>query len=351
MEYSCKCCKREFGENRIKYEYHCTTASHKRKQTTMKAEMTPTDYLMAMVKTLTQQVQDLSGGSAGVVVKRESDKPLSFNEIIRKKLYTQEQVIDRKNTDMLLPSKSWTRFLTSAYKYNRKQKIISYSYKPIEIAANLLLTKFYETPQELLPIIVLNNSSGRKKNIAYYYGDSIFNVRTDIVKRRNIDLYSRIDMYLYKAFAQPWLEDKLKEIYRSLPIEIKNKVHYHSIDDNNISFLDFKCTCSDNMHSKCYRDLLFDEEDLKVYRYKNRELKNIDGGTFTLNDNEFVEFVQEFIDHIENHDYGYVYNEYRENRDLMSFDTASEECRYEIVDEVFNLVCKRCLFKKCDEDA
>jgi len=351
MEYSCKCCKRDFGENRIKYEYHCTTASHKRKQTTMKSEMSPTDYLMAMVKTLTAQVQDLSSGSGGSVVKRPSAKPLSFHEIIDQKVYTIEQVIDRKNTDMLLPVKPWIKFIFSAYKHTRQQKFVSHSYKPLETAANLLVTQFHETPQELLPILVLNNDRGRKKKIGYYTDGAMFNVKTDIVKRGNIELYNRIDMYLYKAFTQPWLEDKLKEIYRSLPIEIKNKVHYHSVDPDTISFLDFKCTCKDNMHSKCYRDLIIDDADIKVWRYKDRDLKNMDGGIFKFNEDDYYEFVQELVEHIENHDYGYVYNEYRENRDNATFDSISEESRYEIVDEVYNLITRRCLFKKCDEDA
>jgi len=352
MEYSCKCCERDFGENRIKYEFHLTTSGHNKKQNLAKSEMSPTDYLMDMVATLKKQVQDLSGGGGGAaIIKRPSKKPLSFTKIITDKIYTIEQVVDRKNTDMLLPEKSWTKFIYSAFTNQTRQKYISHPYKPLETAANLLLTKFYETPQELLPIVVLNNDKGKNKKIAYYYSDGTFQVKTNIKKRRNVELYARIDFYLFKAFAQTWLEPKLKEIYRSLPIEIKNKVHYHTTDGNQISFLDFKCTCTDNAHSKCYRDMLVEDEDYKVWRYKDRELKNIDGNDFRLVGDDYFDFVQDFVDHIENHDLGYAYNEYRENRDIVSFDKDSEDSRYTVVDDVYDLITKRCLFKKCDEDA
>ena len=342
MQYSCKSCNRNFGENKIKYDYHVTTNSHKRKDVKKQSDMSPTDYLVDMVNTLKQQISDLSNGGAA----KRTTSPYDWNNIIQNKLYTIDQIIERKNTNLLLPKTSWSKFISSSAKHNNKQKYISTKYLPLETAANLLISKFYDTPQELLPIVVLNNEKGKNKKIAYYESGTHFNIKTDIKKSRNVELYARIDMFLCQSFSQPWLEEKLKEIYRSLPIEIRHKMHYSSVNPDNISFLDFNCTCTNNIHTKCYRDLIYEDEMNKVWRYKNRELKNIDGGIFKLSDDEYQEFVQDFVDHIENHDYGYVYNEYRENRDAVCFDKESEDRRYAVVDEVYNLITERCFFKK-----
>ena len=226
MEYSCKSCERAFGENRIKYEYHLTTNAHKRKyKANESTEKTPTELLMDMVNSLKQQVANLTGSSPVEKI-RTSTEPLSFTNIIKNKLYTAEQMIDRENTDILHPKKSWTSFISSAYKHNNRENFITCEYEPLQTAANLLITKFMTTPQELLPIIVLNNSRGRAKKIAYYTDGSKFKIKTDIIKKESIELFNRIDVYLFKSFAQFWLEDKLKDIYRTLPIEIKNKMHF-----------------------------------------------------------------------------------------------------------------------------
>ena len=350
MEYSCKCCQRDFGENRIKYEYHLTTGSHKRKYKTDDTdEKSPTDLLMDMVNSLKNQVAHLTGSSPPVVKTRDSIEPLSFTKIIKNKLYTVEQIVDRVGTDLLLPSENWTTFINAAYKYKHREQFVTCGYEPLQTAANLLITKFMRTPQELLPIVVLNNSRGRNKKIAYYTGFNKFKIKTDVVKKDSIELYSRIDVYLFKAFAQLWLDDKLKEIYRDLPIELRNKIHYRTIDDDKISFLDFQCSCTDGSHMRCFRDMIVDDEHLKLWRYKEQELQNIDGKPFTLKHDEYYSFVEEFVNHINNHEYGYVYDEYRHNRDLATFDTESEKTRMLVVDEVFDVITSRCNYIVCDD--
>lgn len=342
MQYNCKSCKRDFGENKKKYEYHLTTNSHKRKNQKETADMTTTDYLLGMVSDLKKQISELSGGAPA----QRTSTPLSWNNIIENKLYTVDAILERKNTNLLLPELSWFKFISASSRHTNNQKYISANYSPLETAANLLISKFYDTPQELLPIIVLNNEKGRNKRIAYYEKGTSFITKTDIKKRRNVELYARIDMFLCQSFTQPWLEEKLKKIYRSLPIELRNKIHFSSSNPNNISFLDFNCSCTNNIHTKCYRDLIYEDDINRVWRYKNRELKNVDGGTFKLNDEEYQDFVQDFVDHIENHDYGYIYTEYRENRDIVSFEKEAEEARYAVVDQVYNMITQRCFFKK-----
>jgi hypothetical protein len=349
MDYSCKCCERAFGENRIKYEYHLTTNAHKRKyKITESVEKTPTDLLMDMVKSLKQQVAHLTG-STPVEKKRDSTEPLSFTNIIKNKLYTVEQMIDRENTDILQPNESWTSFINSAYKHNNRENFISCDYEPLQTSANLLITKFMTTTQELLPIIVLNNNRGRAKKIAYYTDGSKFKVKTDIVKKESIELFNRIDVYLFKSFAQLWLEDKLKDIYRTLPIEIRSKVHYRTIDDDKISFLDFTCTCCDSSHIRCFRDMLVDDEHYKLWRYKERELLNVDGKIFILTNDEYFDFVSDIVNHINEHEYGYAYNEYRQNRDLAKFDEESEKKRMKVVNEVFEIISTHCSYIVVDD--
>lgn len=345
MEYSCETCNRDFKENRIKYEYHLTTSGHKRNIS--QKENTPTNMLLDMVKTLKQQVQSLTSGNSNVS-KREN-KPLSFNTITKHNLYSKEQIINRKNTDLMNPSEKWNRFIFNAYEYQNEEKFVSCGYSPLEKAANLLITKFYKTPQELLPIVVLNNTVGRKKKIAYYDGEK-FTVKSDILKKESLDLYTRIDMYLFKSFAQIWLDTKLREIYRTLPIEIRNKVHYRETADNKISFLDFKCCCVGSNHVGCYKDILYKDGHYEILKYKDRDLKNVDGKLFKLSGNEFIEFVEEFVNHINDHDYGFIYDEYRENKDLATFDESSERTRYGVVDEVFDMITKRCYFKENEEE-
>ena len=247
MEYHCKTCNRNYGDNKIKYEYHLTTNSHKKNM--KKEEDTPTNILMEMVRTLTQQVQSLTAGNSKVP--KRDNKPLSFSTIIKNNLYTKEEIVNRKNTDLMNPAKKWNKFIFDAYEYQHEEKFISCGYAPLQKASNLLITKFYKTPQELLPIVVLNNSRGRNRKIGYYDGEN-FILKTDIIKKKSIDLYTRIDIYLFKSSAQFWLDTKLRDIYRTLPIEIKNKVHYRETADNKISFLDFKCCCIDNNHIGCY---------------------------------------------------------------------------------------------------
>ena len=90
-----------------------------------------------------------------------------------------------------------------------------------------------------MPIIVLNNDRGKNKKICYFTKEDKFETKTNVAKKENIDLYSRIDMYIFKSFSQLWYEDKLKEIYRDMPIEVRNKIHYQTTDENKISFLCF----------------------------------------------------------------------------------------------------------------
>ena len=206
--------------------------------------------LLELVKQLSAQVQSLQNDNTVIpdTKQRQENNPYSFTMIIKNNLFTQDEMIQRTNPNILKPKENWLKFIFNAYGWKSRETHIKCEYEPHQTAANLLLTKFYNTPQELLPIIVLNNDRGKNKKICYYTKEDKFETKTNVSKKENIDLYNRIDMYIFKAFSQLWYEDKLKEIYRDMPIEIRNKIHYQATDDNKISFLDFKCHCNDNSH-------------------------------------------------------------------------------------------------------
>ena len=355
MVYNCKICNRQFGDNKVKYEYHLTTSSHKRNAKKCEPVInsnTDTAALLELVKQLQEQVQFLQNGSTVIpdTKQRQENNPYSFTTIIKNKLYTQEQMIQRTNPAILKPKEDWLKFIFNAYTYKSRETYITCEYKPHQIAANLLLTKFFNTPQELLPIMVLNNDRGKNKKICYYRKDGKFETKTNITKRENVDLYRRIDMYIFKAFSQMWYEDKLKEIYRDMPIEIRNKIHYSSTDDNKLSFIEFKCCCNDNAHRGCYRDMVVDDGHTQIWRYKNHDLVNVDGGTFSLGDDDYLDFVNEYVNAIEDHEHAHIYNDFREQKELARFDEGAEKTRYELVGKIYDIILERCSFVECDED-
>jgi hypothetical protein len=355
MVYNCVSCNRQFGDNKVKYEYHLTTSSHIRnvkKCQPVLNENTNTAELLKLVQQLTAQVQSLQSGNTIIpdTQQRQENNPYSFTTIIKNKLYTQDEMIQRTHPNILKPKEDWLKFIFNGYKWKSRETHITCEYKPHQIAANLLLTKFLNTPQELLPIIVLNNDRGKNKKICYYTKEGKFDVKTNVAKTENIDLYRRLDMYIFKAFSQTWYEDKLKEIYRDMPIEIRNKIHYHTTDDNKLSFLDFKCCCNDNSHRGCYREMIVDDDRCQIWRYKNQELINVDGGTFRLGEDEYVDFVSEYVNAIEDHEHAHIYNDFREQKEMARFDEEAEKIRYRIVDELYGLILERCLYVVCDED-
>jgi len=355
MSYNCEVCHRQFGENRLKYEYHLTTSSHKRnveKCSPVVNSNTDTAALLELVKQLSAQVQSLQNGNTIIpdTQQRQESNPYSFTTIIKNKLFTQDEMIQRTHPNILKPKENWLKFIFSAYKWKSRENHIRCEYQPHQTAANLLLTKFFNTPQELLPIVVLNNDRGKNKKICYYTKEGKFETKSNVSKKENIDLYNRIDMYIFKAFSQVWYEDKLKEIYRDMPIEVRHKIHYHSTDDNKISFLDFKCHCNDNSHRGCYRDMIVDDDRCQLWRYKNHDLINADGGTFLLNDDEYMELVNEYVNAIEDHEHAHDYNDYREQKELAHFDEEAEKARYKVVEQVYELILERCSYVECDED-
>ena len=355
MDYKCDICNRQFGENRIKYEYHLTTKQHKHKASKCQPVLNTnanTEQLLKLVKQLTEQVQSLQSGNTSIQSpqQRETNVPYSFTQIIKNKIFTVDEMISRTNPNILKPEETWVKFIFNAYRYKSRDNYITCEYKPHQIAANLLLTKFYNTPQELLPIIVLNKERGKNGKICYYNKSNNFEIKTNISKRENIDLYNRIDMYIFKSFSQLWCEDKLKEIYRDMPIELKNKIHFNSRDDDKISFLDFKCFCKDNTHGGCYKEMICDDNQYRVWRYRNQNLTNIDGKKFMLDDDNYIDFVNEYVDAIEEHENGFIYNEYREQKELAMFDEESEKTRYKIVNEVYEKIIERCSFIVREED-
>lgn len=354
MDYNCKICHRKFGENRIKYEYHLTTTQHKRKAEKCKPVVNDnmdTAALLELVKQLSAQVQSLQNDNKVIpdTKQRQENNPYSFTMIIKNNLFTQDEMIQRTNPNILKPKENWLKFIFNAYKWKTRETHITCDYQPHQIAANLLLTKFYNTPQELLPIIVLNNDRGKNKKICYYTKEDKFETKTNVAKKENIDLYSRIDMYIFKSFSQLWYEDKLKEIYRDMPIEVRNKIHYQTSDENKISFLDFKCCCNDNSHHRCYKEMIVDDERSQIWKYKNHDLVNVDGGTYSLGD-DYIEFVNDYVDAIEDHEHAHIYNEYREQKEIARFDEEAEKKRYALVDQVYELILERCLYKINEED-
>ena len=273
--------------------------------------------------------------------KAEKKNAFSLSMPIENK-YSIEDILSRKNTEIKLPKQTWKKFINSAYTYDGEvEKLITCNEKHIEKAANLLLAKLMNTEKEELPILIVNKSSGANKRIAYYEGDADFTVRTGVSKKDNVQLFNALDIYLSRSIGLLWYEPQLREIYRTLPIEIRNKVWYRCSDDAKISFLNFHCVPKCR-HIACWNATHFSDHKYTYWKYKNKELDNIDGGKFTLNDEDYLEFRSEFGEHVMNHEYYNTYLKFRNEQKEYYF--SEEICAMQdtVLEELFIQVCRIC---------
>lgn len=273
--------------------------------------------------------------------KSTEPKPFSLSMPIENK-YSIEDILSRKNTDIRLPKQTWKKFINSAYTYDGEvEKLITCNEKHIEKAANLLLAKLMNTDKEELPILIVNKSSGANKRIAYYEGDPDFTVRTGVSKKDNVQLFNALDIYLSRSIGLLWYEPHLREIYRTLPIEIRNKIWFRCSDDAKISFLNFHCVPKCR-HIACWNATHFSDHKYTYWKYKNKELDNIDGGKFTLNDEDYLQFRSEFGEHVMNHEYYNTYLKFRNEQKEYYF--SEEICAMQdtVLEELFIQVCRIC---------
>ncbi len=273
--------------------------------------------------------------------KAEKKNAFSLSMPIENK-YSIEDILSRKNTDIRLPKQTWKKFINSAYTYDGEvEKLITCNEKHIEKAANLLLAKLMNTEKEELPILIVNKSSGANKRIAYYEGDADFTVRTGVSKKDNVQLFNALDIYLSRSIGLLWYEPHLREIYRTLPIEIRNKIWFRCSDDAKISFLNFHCVPKCR-HIACWNATHFSDHKYTYWKYKNKELDNIDGGKFTLNDEDYLQFRSEFGEHVMNHEYYNTYLKFRNEQKEYYF--SEEICAMQdtVLEELFIQVCRIC---------
>jgi len=269
-------------------------------------------------------------------------KPFSLSVPIQNK-YSIEDIINRKDTDIRLPKQTWKKFINNAYHYDGpEEKLISCGEKHIERAANLLIAKLNNTPKEELPILLVNRASGANKRIAYYEGDPEFTVRTGVSKKDNVQLFNALDIYLSRSIGLLWYEPKLREIYRTLPIEIRNKIWFRSMDSDKISFLDFFCVQKECRHLACWSSTHYTDHKYTYYKYKNKQLQNVDGGKFVLDDDTYLEFRSDYAEHVINHEHYDTFVKFRKEQKDCYFSTEMCEIQNSVLEELFIQVCRIC---------
>tara|TARA_R110002096_G_scaffold334431_1_gene528191 strand:+ start:971 stop:1936 length:966 start_codon:yes stop_codon:yes gene_type:complete len=313
MEFECRVCNRSF-KNQAQLDRHLKTKIHLSKVT-----------------------------KATGVGEKKVPFAVTCPTVVNK--YSIENIINRTDTDIRLPKQTWKKFINSAYHYDTTQgedKLISSGEKHIEKAANLLITKLNNTPKEELPILLINKTSGANKRIAYYEGDPEFTVRTGVSKKDNVQLFNALDIYLSRSIGLLWYEPKLREIYRTLPIEIRNKVWFRAMDDDKISFLDFFCVPGECRHLACWSSTHYTDHKHTYYKYKNKVLQNVDGGKFVLDDDAYLEFRSDYAEHVINHEHYDTLIKFRKEQKDCYFSTEMCEIQSGVLEELFIQVCRIC---------
>jgi hypothetical protein len=318
----------------------------KRSRIPVKRKVAEKDDLMGLLKILTDKIERLEN-------KTPRPRTTPFEDIsapvkIQTETYPLEKILSRKNTNIPYPEELWKKFITSAYHYKTNEKHLEMSSAPyMERACNQLIQKFKDCKKEELPILIINKAIGSSKKIAYYdSNDGSFTVKSDIQKKGNVELYSYLDRYLTQSLGLKWYEPTIKQMYREAPIDIKNKMQYSRGNDNIISFKHFYCLggskCGE--HINCYRDVLFHDErsNMKVYKYLNRNLKNIDGGNYTLDDEGYEELVTDYIEYMINHEHFDIYEKYRAEEKDIYYSTEVQEKQQIILEQLYSTICSIC---------
>lgn len=357
-EWKCEYCDKTF-ERKQNYDRHCKTKYHLRRVSREKSvpESSPSSKpetkndvnleLLTMIKQLQSEIKELKERP----VSPQHHSPFSMAPVPNKK-YNVNDILSRQGTMLSVPEEKWKTFINTAYYSKCESTIIECSSPHIQKAANLLLGKIENTKPEQLPILIVNKKSGSEKKVAYYEGGYNFILRSGITKKTNVQLYNALDIYLSRSVGQLWYEPKLKEIYRTLPIEVRNKIHYRG-GDNKIGFLDFLClekkeksqktNCN---HYGCWNAKLFDgysnHTEEVFWKWRNRQLINVDNGKFTLDDERFCELRNEFANHVMNHEYYDDYVAFRQNQVDCFFSTETSAIQADVLEELFIQVCRLC---------
>ena len=306
------------------------------------------EELMNMIKLLTEKVEKLSATPHG------KSRPFQDKTApVKMEQYSFEKILNRKDTNIEFPNETWKDFIRSAYRYKSTDKFLEFPSVPfMERACNQLIQKFKECEKEKLPILIVNKSSGVSKKIAYYdTKESEFIVKGDISKKGNIELYDFLDRYLVGSLGLNWYENELKQIYREAPIHIKNKMQFSSWNNNEMSFKHFLCLGRQCDHLNCYKNILHLDEvtGTKMYKFINRELKNIDGNKFILNEEEYEDFVSDYSEHLINHEHYEIYKKYRhEDKDTI-YTSEVQEKQSQILEQLYSTICSICNFKSMVE--
>ena len=360
-KWECKVCDKQF-DRKANYDRHCKTKYHNsrvERNKPVQAQSPPPqpDQTNAALLELVKQLQNEISELKNKPVSPTQHSPFRLAPVPGKK-YTINQILSRKDTDIPVPDEKWKTYLNTAYYCKHEATHISSYCKHLEKAANLLLGKIENTAPEKLPMLVVNKKAGVEKKLAYYEGDPSFILRSGVTKKQSVQLYNCLDIYLSRSVGQLWFEPYLKEIYRTLPIEIRNKVHYRG-DDNRIGFLDFMCidyplhkrAKTDTQDKKCkhygcWNAKLFDSfdapKDTIYWKWRNRDLINVDDNKFRFNDEEFNKFRSKFADHVLNHEHYEYYVTYRQNQFNCYFSTETCEEQERVLEELYIQVCRLC---------
>ena len=357
-KFYCEYCEVDFGGRKYGFQKHLKTKKHLRNvERAQKAKTcvpcpSPSGdnkdeqitALVELVKNLQQNITELQNKTPPPT----SHAPFELAQIpVGKKKYSIERILNRKDTPITYPREKWKPFIMKAYYYecDDVETIITNRFSCLTKAANLLIQKFKDCDKEDLPILVLNKRGGLNNKIAYYESSNgIFTTRTNIEKKRDIQLWRLLEVYLAKSMGQWWDEKKLKEIYREMPIEIRDKMFYKTTEDNKLSFLDFWCECRPCDHCiGCYKDVLYREGLHKVYKFKDRELVSPQGQTFSLHGDEFKDFVEDYLNAIREHEHFEVFINYQREA-LINQDLWLSTCEdLDLVcDRLFDAVCELC---------
>ena len=359
--YTCTVCDKDFGNRKSNYVKHCNSKKHLQKVNQQpKNEIIRKKILKPVKDSKDEQIENLTNMVMMLKeqleeIKNTPSSPRTRSPILaavprNRNTYSIAELLNRNDTDLPNPLElNWKKFITDGYYYKegKVDKIIASNYSAVAHAANLLLAKIKSTKKIHLPILVINKQRGSARKIAYYsqkYNEFI--VKTDIEKKTDVELYQFLETYLGRSAGQYWLIKKLKAIYNELPIEIRDKMYFERTKgDNKLCFLNLYCTCEDGDHTDCYKaSAAYDPMTGKhFYKYKDSELIKPDGHTFSLNGDEFTNFIQEYYDHIEEHEYCDVYKSYRKTQDEMTCIWASEDNDLKMAtNELFDKVSELC---------
>lgn len=363
--FFCEYCNVDFGGRKYGWKRHLKTKKHLKnvdEAENKNSEITQTPQvktktkkvdkkdeqikqLMELVKNLQSNITDLQSKPKSPPIEKTA-----FTEEVEVKnvSYTLDRILNRKNENIPYPREKWKSFILKAYYYEADEieTIVTNRFTCLTKASNLLIQKFKDCKKEELPILVLNKRAGISNKIAYYENtNGVFTTRTNVEKRKDIQLWRVLNAYLGKSQGQFWDEKHLKEIYRDLPIEIRDKMFYTTRQEGQLSFLDFWCEHGHNdICIGCYKDSSYcDMSGGKLYTYKNTQLISPQGQKFKLTDESYKDFVEEYLSAITNHENYEIFLNYKKQQNTFTELWGSQNDDLDsVTDELFDIICDIC---------